>query len=129
MSCRLILFRGDFEFVNPLATVFGDIDIALGIDRDPMSLVELAWEAPGAAKTRQLFAALAIDDVDGGIVLIDDENEPLSRIGGEVDCPHRAPTLLKGAIGRRGHGCPWEIDGLLEISHLVEDAELRSEPV
>ena len=40
----------DFELVNPLPTVLGDIDIVLGIHSDAVSLVELTQETPGPPK-------------------------------------------------------------------------------
>src|SRR6266567_3723909 len=104
MSCRLPLLGGDLELVDPLAAILVDINIALGIDRDAVRLVELAREAPGAAETRQLLAALAIDDIDRRIVLVDDEDELLCRIGREVDCHDRAPALLDRAAFWRSDG-------------------------
>src|SRR6266581_781899 len=102
--------RGDFELVDPLAAIFVDINIALGIDGDAVSLVELTREAPGAAETRQLLAAMAIDDVDRCIVLVDDEDELLCLIGREVDCHHRASALLDRAGFWRSDGCPRQIE-------------------
>jgi hypothetical protein len=45
-----MLLAGDFELVNPLPPVFGDVDVVLRIHRDPMRLVELTWEASRAAE-------------------------------------------------------------------------------
>ena len=46
----LMLLAGDFELVNPLPPVFGDVDVVLRIRRDPMRLIELTWEASRAAE-------------------------------------------------------------------------------
>ena len=75
--CGRRLLARDFELVNPLSAVFGDIDIVLGIHTDAVSLVELTREAPGAAKARQDLARWAVDDFNLRVVLIDQENELL----------------------------------------------------
>jgi hypothetical protein len=42
------LLRGDLEFVNPLAAILVDINIALGINRNAVRLVELAGKIRSA---------------------------------------------------------------------------------
>src|SRR6266567_948930 len=58
------LLTGNFELVNPPAAVLGDIDIALGVHRDAVSLIELTRKLSDAAETRQHLAGLAVDDLD-----------------------------------------------------------------
>ena len=59
-----LYITSDHELLNPLAPVLGDIDIALGVHRDAVRLVEMTREVPGAAETRQDSASLALDDLD-----------------------------------------------------------------
>src|SRR5262245_13490087 len=68
------------ELLNLLATVFGNIDVALGIYGDAVRLVEFTREVSGTAETRQNLAALTIDDFDLRVVLVDDVNEALGRV-------------------------------------------------
>ena len=65
------------ELLNLLATVFGNINVALGIHGDAVWLVEFTREVSGTAETRQNLAALTIDDFDLRVVLVDEVDEPL----------------------------------------------------
>src|ERR1700722_6368242 len=115
----------DLELVHPPAAVFVDIDIALGVHRNAMRLVELTGLLADAAEARQHFAGLAIDDVDLRIVLVDDEHVGLLGIGREIDRHRGAAELLDLAVGRHGDGLPRQLDGPLEVALLVVDLDAR----
>ena len=78
MNLELLTYNP--ELLNLLATVFRDIDVALGIHGDAVRLVEFTREVSGTAETRQNLAALTIDDFDLRVVLVDDVNEALGRV-------------------------------------------------
>src|SRR2546430_12399136 len=61
------LLVNNLELLDPLATVFSNVDIAFGVHRDPVRLVELPREVPDAAETRQDLAGLTIQNFDFGI--------------------------------------------------------------
>src|SRR6266550_788823 len=70
-----LLLRHRLEALNLPAAVLGDVDVALGVDRDAVRLVELARIAADATKARELLAGLAFKNLDLRVVLVDDEHQ------------------------------------------------------
>src|SRR5262245_31719279 len=111
------------EALNLPATVLGDVDVVLGVDRDAVRLVELARIAPDAAKARELLAGLAFKNLDLRVVLVDHEHQPLLAIAREVDRHGGTAALLGLAVRGRGDGGPGHLDGSLESALLVVDLD------
>src|SRR5262245_39088145 len=107
------------ELLNLLATVFGNIDVPLGIHGDAVRLVEFTREVSGTAETRQNLAALTIDDFDLRVVLVDEVDEPLVRIGREIERHGRAACLCTFPVGWCRVGFPGHFNILFEATHLV----------
>ena len=78
---KYILLRDHLELLNAPPAVLGYIDVAFGVDGDPMRLVELAGEVARAAEAGKDLSAFAFDDLDLGIVLVDQEDLPRPRSG------------------------------------------------
>src|SRR5229473_3256426 len=89
-----------------------------------MSLIELARQVSDLSEARQDLAGLALDDIDPRIVLVDHEHEGLGGIARQSERHRCAPALLDLPIGRHGDGLPRQVEGLLEIAHLVVDPYL-----
>ena len=76
----------DFEFLNPLPAIFGDVHVSLGVHGNAVRLVELAGEMSDAAtEMRDDAASFAIDDLDLRVVLIDEIDQRLARIAREIE--------------------------------------------
>src|SRR4029077_16555609 len=116
----------NFELLDPLAAVFSYVDIAFGVHRDAMSLVELPGEVSGAAETRQDLAGLTVQDFDFRIVLVDQVHERLIGVAREGERYRRASTLFRFPVGWRGDRLPWGVASLDEVSHLVVPLYPRS---
>src|SRR6185295_57625 len=89
------------EFVDAATAVLVHIDVALGVHGHAMRLVELAGETSRTAEAADLLAGLALDDIDLGVVLVDDKHQPLLRIGREAHDHRRAAALLRRRAIRR----------------------------
>ena len=76
-----VLAVEELSAVDASAAIFVDVDIALRIHRDAMRLLELSGETAGASEAADLPAAFALHDVDRRVVLIDDVDQALLRIG------------------------------------------------
>src|SRR5216684_3334451 len=113
----------DLELVHPLAAIFRNIDVALGVDRNAMRLIKLAGLLADAAEARHRPAGLAVDDVDLGVVLVDHKHVGLLRIWREIDCDGGAAELLDLAVRRHGDGRPRQLDGAFEAALLVIDLD------
>src|SRR5438552_16666867 len=75
----VLLLTGDFEFLNPLSPVFGDIEVGFGVHRDAVRLIELAGELAGAAETGQDVAGVGLDAFDLRLVLVTLVHAPMTR--------------------------------------------------
>src|SRR5258707_13695985 len=117
------------ELEHPTATVLGKIDIAFGVCRDAMNLVEFTRKLPDPSKGRHPLAGLPIDDFYLRIVLVNVEDVFLVCVRRERERYHRAPGFLGLAVGRRGDGLPRNLDGPLEDTHLIIDLNARMLPV
>src|SRR4029077_1961752 len=102
----------NFELLDPLAAVFSYVDIAFGVHRDAMSLVELPREVSGAAETRQDLAGPTVQDFDFRIVLVDQVHERLIRVAREGERHRGASTLFQFPVSWRGDWLPRGVDVL-----------------
>src|SRR2546425_11541450 len=89
----------DLEFLNSLAAVFGDIDVAFGVHGDAVSLIEFTRKVSRTTETRHDLAALAIDDLDFRVVLVDKIDQPLTGIGREIERHRGAAGLFHFSVG------------------------------
>src|SRR5687768_3340528 len=71
------------EPVHPPAAVFGNVDVALRIDGDPVRLVELPGKVSWTSEVPDDLSGFAVDHLDLRVVLVDDEEEAL--VGRKVD--------------------------------------------
>src|SRR5258708_36646349 len=94
------------ELEHPTATVLGKIDIAFGIRRDAMNLIEFTRKLPDPSKGRHHLAGLPIDDLYLRIVLVNVEDVFLVCVRRERERYHRAPVSLglPSAGGVTGYG-------------------------
>src|SRR5688500_4347365 len=84
------------ELVYPPAAILGDVDVARRVHGDPVRLVELAGEVSRTPEIADDLTGLAVDDLDLGVVLVDDEEESLIRR--ETDGHRRAAERSRGAL-------------------------------
>src|SRR6516225_895263 len=150
MCSGLTALRADnFESLKPAAFVFGNINIAFGIDGSTDRVKELAREEKPSAVTerRHDLSCCAIQDVDFPLVLIGDIYEPLIWIARELHRDRRSPPadLLHQAARRksppqrmaipakvfvfRSVVLPRNINVPFEGSHLVENLQPVCHPV
>src|SRR5258708_17772813 len=101
------------ELEHPTATVLGKIDIAFGIRRDAMNLIEFTRKLPDPSKGRHHLAGLPIDDLYLRIVLVNVEDVFLVCVRRERERYHRAPVSLglPSAGGVTGYGGRGAVSG------------------
>src|SRR5439155_24661881 len=73
------------ELLRPPAAVLVDIDAALRVDGDAVSLVELAGVGAGAAEIADDLAARSLQDLDPRVVLVDHKHVALLAVAREID--------------------------------------------
>ena len=81
------------EFIHaPPDIRFGDVDVALGVDVQRVTMREFAQLMAGPAELRD-FVPLMIEDVDEFVAAVGDDHVFLRRIAGKTQPPRRAPRI------------------------------------
>src|SRR5436190_20844366 len=104
------LWADGSELLHTLAAVLRDVHVALRIDCDTVRLIELAGIVALAAEARQDLAGAALDHFDAGVVLIDDEHQPLNCIARERNRHRRAAAGLQFPVASRRDRSPRNLD-------------------
>src|ERR1051325_2234847 len=88
-----------------------------------MRLIEFTRKGTRPAETRQDLPRLTVDDFNLRVVLIDQVNEFLRGIVGEVERDSRTAALSDFPVFGRRHGRPRDVDVFPEVAHLVVDLD------
>jgi hypothetical protein len=102
---------------------FGYINVALGIDRQGVTMRKFARLVAWTAKTREHLTSGVIEDLDLLITSISHIHEFLLPVRRKAYPPGRAPTI------RQGSSPPLDPNILLEVSHFVEHLNAVTLPV
>src|SRR6516164_2639253 len=115
------------EFLYPLTLVsFSRVEIPLGIGRNAVYAVELAWLAAAIAERGYFLERFAHNDADALVLTVCQQEEFLPGILGERDIANRSRPARGVGIKRFLHECSIRGEDLQSIISAVTDID---EPV
>src|SRR5262245_58714032 len=123
--CQVASPPDQLELLRAPAAVLVDIDAALRVDGEAVSLVEFAGIGSGAAEIAEDFAADTLHDLDARVVLVDHKDQALLAVAREVDGDRGAAAVVDPG----GHRRPGHVKAARKLAHLVEDADLAAAAV